>query len=103
MFQQSSVACLSLLLQQPGGAASLEYKYMVISIEPKTKKQNNSKKRKKHLIFVPMQQKVPQCYAICLKLSYKNKKVLVPGLSPDLSEINYIVFLLIMFRPRLDI
>jgi hypothetical protein len=38
MFQQSSVACLSLLLQQPGGAASLEYKYMVISIEPKTKK-----------------------------------------------------------------
>jgi hypothetical protein len=57
MFQQSSVACLSLLLQQPGGAASLEYKYMVISIEPKTKKQNNSKKKKKHLIFVPMQQK----------------------------------------------
>ncbi len=57
MFQQSSVACLSLLLQQPGGAASLEYKYMVISIEPETKKQNNSKKRKKHLIFVPMQQK----------------------------------------------
>ncbi len=46
MFQQSSVACLSLLLQQPGGAASLEHKYMVISIEPKTKKQNNSKKRK---------------------------------------------------------
>jgi hypothetical protein len=46
MFQQSSVACLSLLLQQPGGAASLEYKYIVISIEPKTKKQNNSKKRK---------------------------------------------------------
>jgi hypothetical protein len=38
LFQQSSVACLSLLLQQPGGAASLEYKYMVISIEPKTKK-----------------------------------------------------------------
>jgi hypothetical protein len=75
MFQQSSVACLSLLLQQPGGAASLEYKYIVISIEPKTKKQNNSKKRKKkHLNFVHMQQKTPQCYAICLKQSYKNKK-----------------------------
>ncbi len=28
LFQQSSVACLSLLLQQPGGAASLEYKYI---------------------------------------------------------------------------
>ena len=38
MFQQSAVACLSLLLQQSGGAASLEYKYIVISIEPKTKK-----------------------------------------------------------------
>ena len=58
---------------------------------------------KKTFDFVPMQQKVPQCYAICLKLSYKNKKVLVPGLSPDLSEINYVVFLLTMFRPRLDI
>jgi hypothetical protein len=60
MFQQSSVACLSLLLQQPGGAASLEYKYMVISIEPKTKKQNNSKKkekRKKHLILFPCSKK----------------------------------------------
>ena len=51
MFQQSSVACLSLLLQQPGGAASLEYKYIVISIEPKTKKQNNSKKEKKTFDF----------------------------------------------------
>jgi hypothetical protein len=50
-----------------------------------------------------MQQKVPQCYAICLKQSYKNKKVLVPGLIPDMSEIEYIVFLLTMFRPRLDI
>jgi hypothetical protein len=61
MFQQSSVACLSLLLQQPGGAASLEYKYMVISIEPKTKKKkNNSKKkekRKKHLILFPCSKK----------------------------------------------
>jgi hypothetical protein len=61
------------------------------------------KKKEKTFDFVPMQQKVPQCYAICLKLSYKNKKVLVPGLSPDLSEINYVVFLLTMFRPRLDI
>ena len=79
---------------------------MVISIEPKTKKSKIIQKRKKKektFDFVPMQQKVPQCYAICLKQSYKNKKVLVPGLSPDLSEINYVVFLLTMFRPRLDI
>jgi hypothetical protein len=61
MFQQSSVACLSLLLQQPGGAASLEYKYMVISIEPKTKKSKiilkRKKKEKKHLILFPCSKK----------------------------------------------
>jgi hypothetical protein len=57
MFQQSSVACLSLLLQQPGGAASLEYKYMVISIEPKTKKSKIILKRKKHLILFPCSKK----------------------------------------------
>ncbi len=38
-----------------------------------------------------MQQKEPQCYATCLKNHTRTKKVLVPGLIPDMSKIEYIV------------